>query len=196
MRSTVASLLAVLLLAGTVSADVVVFDPVNGFAPGWSIAQGATVDTFNGEQVIKLVPEAWRWLEVSNSNGVDASATPVLDYESYFEVDGRNQAHGLCTPGNTWGGSPDKWSGEDVLLDGVAINRWDTFISAGVWHDNTRDMSVTADWESTIKYNLGVFTTQICDSSQMYIRDLRFTPEPATMTLLGLGGLALLRRRR
>jgi len=192
----VAVIAVLALFAGFVSADVVIFDPVNGLAPGWSIGQGATVDTFNGEQVLKVNPGAWRWVELNNANGVDASATPVMEYQSYFVSDGRNEWHALCTPGNTWGGSPDKVSFSDVLLDGNVINRYSEYIPGGVWHVNSRDMSATADWVSTIQYNLGVFLFQNSDDVQMYVRDIRFTPEPATMSLLGLGGLGLLIRRK
>ena len=54
-------------------------------------------------------------------------------------------------------------------------------------------------WRMAGDHVLGQFTTSVelgFDEGGVYLVGLNSTPEPATLSLLALGGLALLRRRR
>jgi hypothetical protein len=84
----------------------------------------------------------------------------------------------------------------DVSLNGAGIG---TILGsgrpAGVWHD--------ASFSVTDPGLLGLLQTELkfvyndtAPGSQIYLDNILLTPEPATLSLLALGGLMALRRRR
>ena len=75
------------------------------------------------------------------------------------------------------------WDWMDGALDPTNITTIDFWVSC--WGDNWYEGQPPEEWEQIMP-----------TGSPVYIDDLQVIPEPATMIMLGLGGLALLRRRK
>lgn len=90
----------------------------------------------------------------------------------------------------TTGGTVDLLDGGPILFSGNAKN---TATTGNVqWETLTYTFTPTADYD----YLIVGLTSSGSVSDIVGFDDISLTPEPATMSLLGLGGLALIRRRR
>ena len=121
-------------------------------------------------------------------------------YEDIFNLTYNGAAHGapgFSTLGSVFGASgeaQDEWVDVTMVLD--LDNDWGSTTidwSGGTWA--TGQVSLDAgladivDSLKMVQYGAGT-------GSGLYIDDIVLTPEPATMILLGLGGLLGLRRRK
>jgi hypothetical protein len=108
-----------------------------------------------------------------------------------------------------WTATSNQYSRMHVAMTTNLVGQTTITPSAGVvyWTGlNSNVMTATVDYSaykaaqsgtpSWIKIILGTQASGWSTMGNYYIDNVRLTPEPATMALFGLGGLALLRRRR
>jgi hypothetical protein len=82
----------------------------------------------------------------------------------------------------------------DLLVDGVVVTPDASVdpVMSDQWQEMTRTYSTLPAGDITIVVGVG----RNAEGNQSAMDDVSFVPEPATITLFGLGCLALLRRRR
>ena len=210
MRSTVASLV-VLLLAGSVSAGMLGdedMEDLSGLGTGGNYQPGGMdpyyvwrTDTWapladNGPSLPGVqcatpgVP-GWGDLKIVQAIPAPANGTALtLDFDYKAQGSFMARAYGGST-GDMWGlwaggGSPGTQIGASYV---PAVQN-----TGGQWASDQYNFTVDADYD----YLLIMFRTHGGGDvpGDSAVDNAVLTPEPATMTLLSLGGLALLRRRR
>jgi hypothetical protein len=105
------------------------------------------------------------------------------------------------------------WAGDNGFQFGLVVNSDSTGwqqADVGAWYwggdgqDFTETVSFnynafktgTANWAQIILYQNSYSNDGSITNAVYYLDNLRLTPEPATMALMGLGGLALIRRKK
>ena len=179
-------LAAVFLLgAGSVQADFVddmeTGDPPVRWSPDNSIISAETSNVYDGNQSLRVENLGGQIVGAAYSTGGDPKYFPVTggaEYTFTYAYYGIGTAvyHGVYvfnTDGaQVWGTADFGWTN----------NAWDTYTY-------TATMPADADYGYMGLFPVGEGTTAIFDN-------ISFVPEPASMILLGLGGVACLRRRR
>jgi hypothetical protein len=92
--------------------------------------------------------------------------------------------------------NPGYTGGLPIVDPGTPLHTW-----TGTWTFDYSAILPGGSWTGTHMatsdgYLNIVFNLQSNVSGTYYFDNARFTPEPATIALLGLGGLALIRRKR
>lgn len=200
-RKFIFLLAAITLPAAAGAASVAVFDGAmqNGWTTGnFSIVQAPSQPA----GVMALNAQTDGWKSISGRN--DIAQNTCLEFDIYFDTSGQYS-------GTTFAKIQESWdSGAPVyeMKDDPAFPVW--------WLDDVQQStsgfqySFTADTWRSFKLDLqsttsGTFPTAdgmsgfICGNwapvGDMYLMNIRFTPEPATMALFALGGLAVIRRQ-
>ncbi len=143
---------------------------------------------FTGTYSMKLnLPDglSGSWTEIVSWFWADWSATPVMKVHMKAGIDGQggNNLHFSFWDWNRNGGD---WANGGAAVASIAIPN-DTN-----WHTYLLDMS------SFNRSSVGGvrFYTNYLGAGNYYIDDLEMVPEPATLSLLALAGLGLLRRKK
>lgn len=179
-------------------------------ADGWNQFEGATPPALASVDRVSTMPASGNWameLSVTGSSmsvGTNAeiqqltalnSITPGASYDMSFMAKAANIGPGvvvfmevqwLDSDGSDGGGV--KGSSGLVQFAGMLTGTYQPFGFNGIVAAPGSDAALV-----DIRMNGGAF-----DGSDglMYVDDVTLTPEPATMVLLCLGGLAMIRRRR
>jgi hypothetical protein len=110
-------------------------------------------------------------------------------------------------PGNGWMNMEMIYNGQNSdpannnigwqSLGAKDINIWDGQTHTLVWDVPAALMTKLGGIDSSIGWmELMLITNNGGQNTQLYVDNIKMIPEPATMGLLGMGGLALLRRRK
>jgi len=180
-KMAIVSVLA--LSAGVASANVIIYD--DGFvASGWGAGSDVTEATFQAKNMLHMSKaNQYFWGRIC-----DGTPVPIADgLQVVLEVWNDNSSKNFLISkvhidsGSYWGspsvdGRPDGYSDPQP----IAYGQWD-------------QTSQTAS--GMVQLGAIQFYVDSADND-LYIRKIYVTPEPATMSLLGLGGLGLLIRRK
>jgi len=152
-----------------------------------------------------------RW-GVSNASGTSSAGASIVNKTSLEANQGYGYGYDTSRTGSWW--SP-MWFGAPRLvdqLDVIGTGTWDNpeFPGDGAW--TTWTFTIGVGGPVTIDNGVNVHSLTLTDTAEMWLSGGRSgfalngtalfdnitfeVPEPATMSLLALGGLALVRRRR
>jgi hypothetical protein len=179
---------------------------------------GATLDSYS-MKMVGAANSSGSWAfkigtsSPPNTNPYGNGVTVLLlsDFTANYKIS--MDVTRLTTDWTYTGAAGSAWSAFDLQMtaydgSGVSYGTVDLTPSwgAGKWTGNNSDM-MTVTWDYSaymagktaftgMKMAIGVKSTGFTTGGIYYIDNVRLTPEPATMALFGLGGLALLRKRR
>ena len=96
----------------------------------------------------------------------------------------------------TWSGlvtCTDNWNPGQTNID---FGNWNPYTTNGFQKVYTIDLGGMGYDNTGATYEQFNFGLQMPNNTTLYFDNVQLTPEPATMALLGLGGLALIRRKK
>ena len=180
MMKTTLALIAVLVLASTSYGSVLVYSFENDNEGFPNITTFSTTGATVGSYAAAL--DNHGWLYYQNSTG-DFTNVARVNTAVLMDV--------------TWMGAPN----QQIMIQ-LACNGGTYTSGYKPMQGNGVTETLTFDYGTTLaalpENAWGYFKIGLVGGtgSVAYLDNVRFTPEPATMALLGMGGLALLRRRR
>jgi len=196
-------LTVILGIAGSASATTVVFD--NAFHGVWGIGQGFSQATVGGENVLQLGGSAWAWGVIQASSTVDLPDTDTWvqwDMMLSGENDPSGWSHLQFKQGGMWSptATTDFYSWREHFSQIHPTPLGDTSFAADTWYTckvQLGGFGGIADWTNGgFQDALDIIATQTEDTNLLNMKNIKFIPEPATIAMLGFGGLALIRRKR
>lgn len=205
MNARTFTLLVCSLFAPAVaSAEVVIYD--DSLAPGWRADWGQSQSTFTlgntGSALMTGQPWGQNGQVVLKHDGLTIGQNSLLQF--YVNTSDDTAATGLTLKLNN--NLEYHLNGGGIYtVDGVEqIGSFSTDANSSTWQLVTFDLFQpryfwSGGWMSTSLTSTDQLTALIWAKDEQLLIDsisLTTTPEPATLSLLGLGGLALLKRRR
>ena len=155
---------------------------------------GATLGDYS--LAIQSSKTGWQWM-IMHSGIVDLVSTPILKADV--------TVLGADWPTSTWvnfkevainSDGPDGWS--QYTPEDPVNTAWPGSFNPPADSTRTLTWDLTG-YDATGATWMQIVFSQNCDGTMpgmFYIDNVRLVPEPMTLSLLGLGGLALLRRKR
>ena len=194
------------------SANVLVNPSFESGLTGWNTFGNAYADSAHAQDGVKALKLFGNWSSPWNATGAFQNVAAAADQSWTFSgfgldpasdpVTGTNQniallkiiwfdgpnATGnmlqpLAGPGAVFGANPGIESGQ--LNAGTPLDQWQALSAGGQAPAGTQSVQLMA-----------IFLQPNYEGGSLWFDNLTATPEPCSLALLGLGGLALLRRRR
>ncbi len=200
-------LLAVIALAASASAAIDVIK--NGVFQGPWTADQWTVGTAE-DGTAAATATVSTWVSTGATGTVTLQGNEYLEFDAYFNDSSagrRMEAMHIVVNGNDWS---YKWQQNcDTWVNGVYYPNLSDYVApADTWvhvkidlKDNCAPVAGLPPVITPVNFltdNIGLIRLHPHwpNETNVSISNMAFTPEPATIALLGLGGLALIRRKR
>ncbi|NWK56284.1 PEP-CTERM sorting domain-containing protein [Verrucomicrobiaceae bacterium N1E253] len=175
------------ILAENIGGGALTFDGIN-FAAGTVVFAGGTAAVFH-----ENIPTANTLLAREGTYGVDGAADTVS--LSGLTIGNTYRIQALVYDGRGDAGI----TGRTIEFDGLNQNQYANGVSGSTWGDGLLVTGTFVADATTQDFTVEAFTGATSKGGQLnalLVHETAVVPEPTTTALLGLGGLALILRRR
>ena len=167
--------------------SVPIWNDLNPSGAVSSVAHGIDASVFNfdvvGSATFSGSPRAALWTSPSASSWVDlnpAGATTSVAFATFNDQQVGSATFSGSSRASFWNGSAASWEDLSLVLPGS----WSSTVATGIWSDGSNT------------YISGYGVNNATNGLEALLWSQPAIPEPTSLTLLGLGSVILLRRRR
>ena len=203
MRRPLLTAVCLLFAMPALAESVAVFD--GAMQNGWTVGAFSIVDAPGQAAGIKALCRIGltEWKGIGGTNPILGNT--FLEFDVYFDTTNGNTGTSFGVINESWDtGYPkyemsNKSSTPVWYRDGVQMSSlaYSYAFSANTWQHFKLDLNSSTNGQPIpADGNFGIIFGNWSGTPDMYLMNVEFTPEPATIAMLGMGGLAILRRRR